>query len=230
MRLGTTLENLDEFIDKYEDLLSCSDCIEVQEDKTTKVGIYNYRIQIPEYKIALRNGYLMSGPEDDSSDEDEHDGFYSYAANIRAASELGDAADLARTLGYKKEEPEWEVESSVALVCDINETDSGKYLFWSTGGFQDTVFDYIRNDLHIKLPYFFHTDDIRCIIDTSDFIPDEDKAVALAKRCDENYEDDLAHETEKLYTIDGEIDDNIYDDTEDEDYEEDEDFEQICLF
>ena len=218
MRLGTTLENLDEFIDKYEDLLSCSDCIEVQEDKTTKVGIYNYRIQIPEYKIALRNGYLMSGPEDDSSDEDEHDGFYSYAA------------DLARTLGYKKEEPEWEVESSVALVCDINETDSGKYLFWSTGGFLDTVFDYIRNDLHIKLPYFFHTDDIRCIIDTSDFIQDEDKAVALAKECDENYEDDLAHETGQLYTIDGEVADDIYDDIDSGDYEEDEDFEQICLF
>ena len=81
---------------------------------------------------------------------------------------------------------EWNVDDSVVLVYEIDEKDPLKYLVCSTGDIQGVLFDWF----HEKFSCYEDLDAIRCIVDTSEFLDDEDKAKAIAQECEELYSED----------------------------------------
>lgn len=80
----------------------------------------------------------------------------------------------------------WEVGASCTIVCELDERDMHKYLGWTTEDFRGAVYDFF----YPKYKNLSELDDIPCIINTSDFISDEEKANRYVKECEEAYEED----------------------------------------
>ena len=169
MIIETTLGELEEVLYKYGDLLGWAGGVEVQESKETRLGIAEYRIQIPSLDISLRSGDLMS----------QHGGEYYEYHNPQTGEHV--VVD-----NPPPEDAEWEVDASITVVCELNEKDPHKYLGWSTDGFQETAYDYLRP----KFDSCSALDDVPCFIDTADFMESEEEAQKYAKECEENYDGD----------------------------------------
>ncbi|MBQ9911248.1 MAG: hypothetical protein IJM50_07100 [Lachnospiraceae bacterium] len=168
MILETTLSELEEFLYKYDELLGWAEGVEIpsQNDDQIRLGIANYRIQIPEMNLSLRSGELLCQTEAEN---------HSYDDSNTGKSTVVD--------NPPSDDVSWEVDASIVLVYDINELDPAEYLEWSTDGYQGTVYDHVWP----KFKNFGDLDSVKCIIDTSEFMIDEDRAASIAKECEEYY-------------------------------------------
>ena len=167
MFLKTTLSEIDEFLYKYSDLLGWADGDEVQEAENCLIGIASYRILIPKLNLSVRLGDLCS----------KHGGSYYEYHNPTTGEHIVEETP-------PPEDAEWEVDASVTILCELDEKDPKKYLGWSTDGITGTLYDYLRP----KYSSLSELDEIECLIDTADFMEDEEKAQEYAKECEDNYE------------------------------------------
>lgn len=170
MIIKTTFSELDETIHKYNGLLEWAEGVEVQQDSETRLAIANYRIQIPELKLALREGTLLS--------QDGGEDYYYYNPETGETIERHSAPP---------EDAPWEPDASISLLYSIEELDPEEYIVWSDDSLQGIVYDHLR----AKFKKFEDLDNIECIIDSSEFLEDEEKAQEYAKESIESYEREL---------------------------------------
>lgn len=116
MILKTKLSELSDFLWEHQELFEAAGTTLV-DDEDVLLEISNYRIQLPEYGIAIRDGLLLS--KDDSNSDGAKDG---------------------------ETENEWEVDNTAALIYDIKEHDPGRYLCWGTDLVEDYAIDYLENN------------------------------------------------------------------------------------
>lgn len=169
MILKTTLENIEEFLHKYNELFFCADSVEVQEDDNCLINFLAYRIQVPELKISIRCGDLCS----------KHGGEYYEYHNPTTGEHIVKETP-------PPEDAEWEVDAEVTVVCDLEEKDPKKYLGWSTDSIQEALFNFF----YPRYSSFAELDNVECFVDTAEFIENEEEAKELALSCEEYFDED----------------------------------------
>ena len=169
MKIETTLGELDETIYKYRDLLLESGTIDVFEEDAL-IQIYLYRIQVPSLKLAFRSGDYMT--KRGGEYHEYHDP--KTGENIKIDNPPDEDAD-------------WETDMTLSILYDINEKDPHNYLGWSSDSFIGETGSYIYAQTK-KTKKYEELIDIPCIIDTSEYLEDEEKAMKYAKECEKWYD------------------------------------------